>query len=673
MTNTTTTTTTNSKFYTEENMKAGISFLNMKVEEIISSIYSLEELTSVKVSLEKELGNTLKQKLHIKMQFPALKKINFNVPKDTFKAQLTKSTKEEVVAAYNYYNLNRKQIAISAILDSGKLHNIIRKMLIKLFNIALQNKSNKIQLDQVLNSMKLKITSIKINNKEIVLNNKQLNTIKLQLIYELARIDILDISVTKGTNRKYYTVSIPKVKMDKITQEELDYLFNLSCIIKYNTILVEPAKINNKMTSQSSWYYSTPELSEQQKEFIDIMHNTKWKFVPNAEELVEEAYRLHLAPKDRENAFELPGWAYKRIEEFKRQIRASNANGGHYIRGMFDSALRWYWQAGIGHIQLSEQLRNLVTIADTEAENVVKYDMTNSVVQMYALGLRDKTLGSYVGLTSQEDRRRDLRTIIADSMNKTLNITSFTKDNVKPLFMVWAYNGGRERLTQDEYSEEITDFFTGETARKIKREGLMTIARRGNSNLDEITVWDTFIGILNRIVPSIVELKEFYSKLIAANPFTESKWTLPDGAVAQYAAVQTVEDKIHWIDVDGKEHQHTAHTKVLVKGAGNAGLLPRVIHSLDAYVMRQTIIRCKASGFTVIPNHDAFMFGKEHTEKFMDILKEVFIEIMEQNVLANIFKQINYNKTRINVKVSERIPLTREDILRGNPVKQELG
>jgi len=337
-------TNNNSFDYTEESMIQLQAELTAKSKEIILSIYTIEELRGVKTHLEAQLRATKINKLRLIGKTPILRDLNTVVLEDTFKTSISSFNEEEKRNAWLLRNLEQRDISLTALLNTRQqLSGQIVRSLTNIFKRALHKQRNKLDMGEVLAAIKLKLNNYKTKDgEEHPLSEFGLETIKLQLVHELVVLGILEVTTHRSANKgTVYDVSIPKARVDKISLEEIDYLINLSHIIKYNTILVKPARINKKMMSHSSWYYETLDFSEQQIQFVNTMHSIKWKFVPNAEELIEEAYRLHLAPKGEENTFVLPKWSSKRIEEFKRQIRVSNANGGHYIRGIFDGSLRW--------------------------------------------------------------------------------------------------------------------------------------------------------------------------------------------------------------------------------------------------------------------------------------------------------------------------------------------
>ncbi len=250
--------------------------------------------------------------------------------------------------------------------------------------------------------------------------------------------------------------------------------------------------------------------------------------------------------------------------------------------------------------------------------------------RLYSISLRNKALGSSCGLTSDEEATKDIREKIADELNKTLNIDGFNKDNIKPLFMVWAYNAGKDRILQGGVRKE-KDFLTNREIITVVIPGLRTLVSK-NKNISDENLWDAWEDAVHKYAAPIVALKLLFKQLIKHNPLTEVSWVMPDGGIAQYSSVETVSEELHWVSSNGTMRVHTHHRKEIVENIKASGLLPRVIHSIDAYLMRQLVIRMHKKGITIIPNHDSFLFDKRHRATVIKAVKELLVEIMEKDV-----------------------------------------
>lgn len=88
-------------------------------------------------------------------------------------------------------------------------------------------------------------------------------------------------------------------------------------------------------------------------------------------------------------------------------------------------------------------------------------------------------------------------------------------------------------------------------------------------------------------------------------------------------------------------------------------------------MMRQLVIRGNKLGITIVPNHDSFMFSEIHTDTVFNMVRELFIELLENNTLANIVSQLNKTKVKETGKFLERETLTKEDILASMPMALE--
>ncbi len=648
------------KFTTTYNNTLRVEF-NTKVTATIAIIYP--DLSMIDTYLHDAYKASRMTMLKVGANIAPIHKTNIEQSPTDFAIYAKPLEKEIKDNLYTYYHQNIRAIFLNSLIQSKtKIGTVAKEALINILRDILNNGSESITLSQALNAIKLKTNLVNRFNQTESTTEGVVEEIKLQLLSELCSMDLLDMRVSQHT----HMVSIPEKLTNKINKQEWKELADMANYLSKKTILLEPAPIEKQMITRSSWFYQTPTLSPAQVKFINIMNSTKYEFIDNAEDLIEDAYKLHLKLSI------LPEWAIERVKFFKEQIRASKDNGGHYITGKFDSALRWYFMSEIGHLQTSPALRSLVKVSDLTTK--VKYDMSNNVVQMYALALGTKSLGKYVKLLPKEQLEEDMRLQIANQLNNKLNINKFNKDNIKPLFMVWAYNAGKRRLLDGCITEEKG--FFGEGQRTIKVEGLTSITGVG----DEDKLWSAWTDTVNTIAPAIVALKAMFAKLTKGNPFTIAEWKLPDDSIAQYASAETIAETLYWVDATGYRRQHTHHRKVLKANVKAAGLLPRSIHSLDAYVARTLVNQAHDLGITVIPNHDSFTFDDKHTDTMFSLVREIFTTILEGNCFGDIVKELNITKVNLTIKDSNGKyitedsfgdRLTRADLMASTPMVWE--
>lgn len=552
--------------------------------------------------------------------------------------------------AYLYANLVRRHILLNNLVKSKvKLKKIARDTLLSLVRAELRN-GNKVTLGELVHITPFKADKVLGRGDNILLDSPDtfdIDELRLQLINELVEMDLIDLRFADKT----HMVDIPKTFSRKVEQAEWKRLHKVALFLQKKTIWTEVPDIDeSNMITQSSWFYRTPTLSPDQLEYIQVMQSIKYQFVEDAEDRITDAYKVHL----KEDT--LPEWAIDRVEFFKEQIRASHANGGHYCSIKLDSATRTYVMAELGSKQTSPALRALVKIADVK--NPVKYDMKNNVIQMYSIGLKSKNLGTYVQLVEDTLRKDDVRRLIADEVNIAIEDTCFNKDNMKPLFMVWAYNAGKNRILDGVTNVEEGIF--GISTSVVKVPGMLEISGAANTEANRDILWKAFMAAIVKYVPEILIIKKVFEKIIKHNPLNIAQWTLPDGAIAQYASATTTEKTLYWVCNGGKQRQHTHHRKQIETDARAAGLLPRTIHSIDAYFARQLVLRAAKLGITVVPNHDSFTFDEEYYEIILTLVKTLFTELLESDILGGIVKQLNVTNGSLAVRDSNNKFITDE-------------
>lgn len=641
------------KFTTEFKVYAAKE-LSQGVEALVSTIKGID---GVKDYLESQLTIASLTRLQMVLECSILGDIPTMIPEKDYGDNIKLLSDTERAIAWKYRNMDIRSILLKSILSNKKSIPFLVKDVLQvvLHNCILQG-SNNIVIGQVIHGMKLQSKTFSLRSGEVLPATPWIvDQMRLQLVSELSEIGLLDFKPFAKT----HVVSLVDNISNTFDKSTINSLAELAQVVQSNTILLDKPTRAKQLISRSSWFYDTPELCAADIEFNEIHNGIKWEFVDNASDLIEEAFKSHLKVDI------LTDSAKARVAFYKEQIDASHANGGHYILSKDDSARRRYAQADIGHNQTSSFIRDLVK--PVGVLNPVKYDMTNNVVQMYALALKSKSLAKYVNLLNFAECDEDLRLLIAKYMNRELGVTVFTKDNIKPLFMVWAYNGGKARLLDGVNTESI-NFFTKEIEIKIKTEGLRSLV---DGAVSDDTIWSTWNAVLNTLVPEIVELKKLVSRVIAANPFTHTSWTLPDDVIAQYASVEVHSEVLSWISSKGNKHVHTHYRKELVANAKAAGLLPRWIHSIDAYIMRQLVIRCHSLDIIIVPNHDSFIFDECHTDVVFDLVRQLLIEVMEGNVFYSIIKSFNVAGVSETGSYDPANKLTAADLLQSTPMKPE--
>lgn len=648
------------KKFTSEYAAQAVTELNRLVDTAVATMYPVMDIKS---KLSVAIQQAISDSMQTLMALPAEERWDVKIPDEEFRAKVVNLPKDLQSLQYKRRAIAIRRILINSIINAKSSINTVALSAIKsVIMSALDSGREYVTLSQVVHNTKLKADITMIHGTTESPSPWKTDEIRLQLINELCELNYLDMKIIDKT----HMIAIPDKLSSIVSPSDWKEMQKLAAYINKKTIRLDPIEVDHKnMITRSSWFYQTPMLSDSQIKLVEIMQSTKFEFVENAEDLIAEAYREHLQEA------KLPKWAVGRVEFFKEQIRLSKENNGHYVAVRFDSALRAYYMAEIGHLQSSPSLRKLVRV---QGLDMVKYDMSNNVVQMYAIAMGLKSLAKYVKLVDPLECVEDVRLQLASRLNSELNVNVFNKDNTKPLFMVWAYNAGKARICEGVYTQE--EEFFGMTSKVVKVKGLVELT--GIQDQDKL--WEVWNNILIELVPSIVALKKIFNRLTQKNPFTLATWTLPDGSIAQYASAVTNQQTLSFASSEYRLRQHTHHRKELEENAKVAGLLPRTIHSLDAYVMRQLVIRAYDLGIVIVPNHDSFTFSREYTDIVFALLREILIEILDSKVFEGILKQLNKVKASLAIKTPDGKfittsmfgdALTADDLLKSFPMVLE--
>jgi len=140
-----------------------------------------------------------------------------------------------------------------------------------------------------------------------------------------------------------------------------------------------------------------------------------------------------------------------------------------------------------------------------------------------------------------------------------------------------------------------------------------------------------FLEALKTFLPGAYEVMADIQSLIS--PYRDNyEWVLPDGYTATCDVHMTVTETMSLFGED-VEYRY----KIKSEKRGDKSLAANVIHSIDAYVLRQLILKCDFDMYTI---HDCYFCHPNNMQKLRENLLEIFIEISEQDLLGNIIGQL---------------------------------
>ena len=110
-------------------------------------------------------------------------------------------------------------------------------------------------------------------------------------------------------------------------------------------------------------------------------------------------------------------------------------------------------------------------------------------------------------------------------------------------------------------------------------------------------------------------------------------WIMPDGHTV-YVPVVEATNGTYTDDEFGEIPLRWYHQ---TKSDNYRSLCPNVIHSIDGYVAREMVRRCK---FQLTHIHDCFVFNPNHLQEVTSTYRQIMAEIANSDLLADILSQI---------------------------------
>jgi len=175
---------------------------------------------------------------------------------------------------------------------------------------------------------------------------------------------------------------------------------------------------------------------------------------------------------------------------------------------------------------------------------------------------------------------------------------------------------------------------------------------------DFMSMEDAFREAMLDIAPKAIIAMDAIQSLNNENIGTY-RWTMPDGFKVKY----NVKTEIEFEFMDYSKNNVAIYVdgirEVYAPSDKNAGMAPNVIHSVDGYVARELIRRMSAEGKFITTIHDAFACLPEDCDFMRDTYRDIFLEILDQDLLNDILTQIGNTK----IGIQKTGDLTKEDIV----------
>jgi len=195
-----------------------------------------------------------------------------------------------------------------------------------------------------------------------------------------------------------------------------------------------------------------------------------------------------------------------------------------------------------------------------------------------------------------------------------------------------------------------SDMFEGlskSEVRAIVKKPIMTYFYNSTANPISIFGEDTpeyeaFLQALNELFPGAIAVMNIINSKWNSQA-TYHSWTLPDGHVSHVKVINKV---VTTIQVDELECQNTFKYSCNFNqpSTKSTSLAPNIIHSIDAYIVREVVRRCD---FQVAHIHDAFTCHPNNMPTLMDQYRIILSEIANSNLLADILSDITGSSVQL--------------------------
>jgi hypothetical protein len=231
---------------------------------------------------------------------------------------------------------------------------------------------------------------------------------------------------------------------------------------------------------------------------------------------------------------------------------------------------------------------------------VMSLDATSSGIQIMAVISGCRETAKYVNCINP-NVRYDLYTEVAKMMNKKLK-ERLPRPIVKEITMTHFYNSEAEpkKLLTEKQLEVFYEVITGllPGAEQV----MQTINECWNSDADH------------------------------------HSWVMPDGHTVYVPIVESISN----VYTDPKYGEIPLTWIQQNKSNNYRSLCPNVIHSIDGYIAREMVRKCK---FQLYHVHDCFMFNPNYLQEVSKTYREIMAGIAKSDLFGNILRQITGNSS----------------------------
>ncbi len=286
--------------------------------------------------------------------------------------------------------------------------------------------------------------------------------------------------------------------------------------------------------------------------------------------------------------------------------------------------------------QIKRMYKAIKMFEKGEQTNVMMHlDATNQALQLYAISTRDKVLGKITNLTSSE-KREDAYEDFATELNKIFGKGFFSRKMVKKPMMTRTYGKMNAHLVAlvEKYGRTVES-------------SLERLEEEKGMNEEEYS--EQYYGAEREIIGETAKTMDKIIELHKELNQEKYYWEMPDGFKVTNRVKRKIKGKPKvYHPIEGKTMVRETNTEIHMfrKSIESRALAPNIIHSIDAYILRNIKSRFMQKGKFLITIHDSYGVHPSEAKMLMDIYREEMVRVMEDEVLQDIMEQIWNNAGR---------------------------
>ena len=164
--------------------------------------------------------------------------------------------------------------------------------------------------------------------------------------------------------------------------------------------------------------------------------------------------------------------------------------------------------------------------------------------------------------------------------------------------------------------------------------GSMAVPKQVFGEGDGLTA---FFNTLKQQLPGPFELMQLFQSFWDPTA-TNYTWAMPDGHVVRIP-VTSKEQK--GLEIDEAKHLRFQYrAEIVAPQAQGRSLAANIVHSVDAWMCRQMVVRAKDMGFYLAPIHDCFYAHPNYMNEVRQLYRDVLAEVADMNLVSAILSQI---------------------------------